>query len=87
MCGKRSVIGMSQPTPAQWQALLKYASAKLGVSEQELAKAAANGGYDGVCASLSESSRQTLEGLVGDPAALQSLLASPQMQELLRRFS
>lgn len=78
---------MSQPSPAQWQALLKYASAKLGVSEAELAEAAANGGYDGVCASLSEPSRKTLESLVGDPAAAKALLSSPQIQELLRRLS
>jgi len=78
---------MSQPTPEQWQALLKYASAKLGVSERELADAAVSGGYDGVRASLSESSRKTLESIAGDPARLQALLSSPQVREMLKRLS
>ena len=78
---------MSQPNPEQWKALLKYASAKLGVSEQELASAAANGGYEGVRASLSESSKKTLESLAGDPARMEALLSSPQVKELLRRLS
>ena len=78
---------MSQPNPEQWQALLRYASAKLGVSEQELASAAANGGYGGLRDSLSESSRQTLDMLAGDPDKIEALFASPAVREMLKRFS
>ncbi len=78
---------MSQPTPAQMNALLQYASAKLGIPPEQLAATAANGGYEGLAASLSDNSRRTLESLVGDPSQLQALLSSPQVQELLRRFS
>lgn len=78
---------MSQPNPEQWQALLRYASAKFGVSEQELVSAAANGGYDGLRESLSESSRQTLDMLAGDPDKIEALFASPTVREMLKRFS
>lgn len=78
---------MSQPTPAQINAILQYASARLGVPAEQLAATVANGGYEGLTSSLSDSSRRTLESMLGDPAQLQSLLASEQVQELLRRFS
>lgn len=77
---------MSQPTPAQMQALLQYASQKLGVPPEQLAAAARTNGYEGLSASLSDSSRRTLESLVGDPQKLQALLSSPQVQELLKRL-
>lgn len=77
---------MSQPTPAQMQALLQYASQKLGVPPEKLAAMAKTGGYEGLSSSLSDSSRRTLESLVGDPKKLQALLSSPQIQELLKRL-
>ncbi len=78
---------MSQPTPAQMNALLQFASAKLGVPADQLAATVARGGYEELTASLSDNSRRTLEALVGDPSQMQALLNSPQVQELLRRFS
>lgn len=77
---------MNQPTPAQMQALLQYASQKLGVPPEKLAAAARTNGYEGLSSSLSDSSRRTLESLVGDPEKLQVLLSSPQIQELLKRL-
>lgn len=78
---------MSQPTPAQIQALLQYASQKLGVSPEQLSSTVAAGGYEGLTSSLSDSSRRTLESLAGDPAQLQALLNSPQVRQLLARFT
>ncbi len=78
---------MSQPTPAQLQALLQYASAKLGIPPEQLAATAAKGGYEGLVSSLSDSSRRTLESLAGNPSQLQALLRSPQVRELLERLS
>ncbi len=78
---------MNNPTPAQLSALLQYASQKLGIPAEQLAKTVSNGGYDELSSSLSESSRKTLESLVGDPQKAQALLSSPQIQEFLRRFS
>ncbi len=77
---------MSQPTPAQMQALLQFASQKLGMPPEQLAAIAKNGGYEGLSSSLSDSSRRTLENLVGDPTKLQALLDSPQVRELLKRL-
>ena len=77
---------MSQPTPAQMQALLQYASQKLGVPPEQLAAAAKTGGYEGLTSSLSDNGRRTLESLVGDPQKLQALLDSPQIRDLLNRL-
>lgn len=77
---------MSQPTKEQMNALLQYASKKLGVPADQLAQAAATGGYDGLTASLSDNSRRTLQALVGDPEKAKALLATPAMQEWLKRF-
>ena len=77
---------MSQPTPAQMQALLQYASQKLGIPPEQLAAAAKTGGYEGLTASLSDDGRRTLESLVGDPQKWQALLSSPQVRDLLKRF-
>lgn len=78
---------MSQPTPAQMKALLQYASAKLGIPPEQLAATAASGGYEALTASLSDSSRRTLESLTGDPSQLQALLRSPQIRQLLEQLS
>lgn len=78
---------MNQPTPEQMQALLRYASAKLGIPAEQLAATVADGGYERLTSSLSQSSRRTLESLTGDPSQLQALLQSPQVRELLTRLS
>ncbi|MBQ3094648.1 MAG: hypothetical protein IJC52_05685 [Clostridia bacterium] len=77
---------MQQPSKAQLEALLQYASMRLGVPAEKLASAAADGGYNGLVSSLSENSRRTLESLLGDPRQLEALLASPQVRELLKRL-
>ena len=77
---------MSQPTPEQMQALLQYASQKLGIPPAQLADAVRRNGGEGLAASLSPSSRHTLEQLAGDPSQLQALLNSPQVRQLLARL-
>ena len=77
---------MNQPSPEQMQALLHYASQKLGVPPDQLAAIAKSGGYEGLASSLSDSSRRTLENLAGDPQKLQALLSSPQIRELLKQL-
>ena len=78
---------MNQLTPAQMNALLQYASAKLGVPPEQLATAASNGGYEGLLSSLSAESRRTLQAMLGNPTQLQALLQSEQVRQLLSRFS
>lgn len=78
---------MNQPTPEQLSALLQYASARLGVSAEQLASTVTKGGYEGLASSLSDADRRSLERLVGDPQKAQAFLNSPQVQALLKRFS
>ena len=78
---------MNQPCSAQMQALLQYASQKLGVSPEQLAATVSNGGYESLVSSLSDNSRHTLESLTNDPSQLQALLASEQVKKLLARLS
>lgn len=77
---------MSQPTPAQMQALLQFAAQKLGTSPEQLAATVSQKGYDGLISSLSPSSRQALESLVSDKAKAEALLSSPQVQAFLKRY-
>lgn len=77
---------MSQPTPAQMQALLEYASKRLGLSPEQLARTVSDGGYQTLSASLSEDSRRKLEALAGDPQKAEALLSSPAVQAFLKRF-
>ena len=77
---------MSQPTPAQMQALLQFAAQKLGTSPEQLASTVAKNGYDGLVSSLSENSRRTLATLVSDKAKAEALLSSPQVQAFLKRY-
>ena len=78
---------MNQPTPAQLNALLQYASKKLGVPPEQLAKTVANGGAEALSSSLSEDSRKTLMSLVGDPQKTQALLNSPAVRRYLAQFT
>ncbi len=77
---------MSQPTKEQLEALVGYASKRLGVPPAQLVDSVANGGYEGLVSSLSASGQKTLRELTGDPEKAKTLLASPQVQELLRRM-
>lgn len=77
---------MSQPTPAQLNALLQYAAARLGTTPEALAATVSNGGYDGLVARLSPDNRRALESLLGDPQRAQAFLQHPQVQEFLRHY-
>ncbi len=78
---------MNQPTPAQLNALLQYASQKLGVPPEQLARTVANGGAEALTSSLSEDSKKTLASLVGDPKKAEALLNSPAVRRYLAQFT
>ena len=73
-------MGNTQLTPQQLEALLKFASSKLGISQEQLARTVQSGNLDEL--GLSPDSTRKLNGMMGgnDP---QSLLQSPQVQALL----
>ncbi len=73
---------MANLTPQQLSALLQFASAKLGVSEQELAKTVQTG--DTSHLGLSPEAKRKFEGMLGsDP---ETLLQSPQVKNLLQNL-
>ena len=79
---------MNQPslTPAQMNAVLQYASARLGVPPEQLAKMVSSGGYEGLASSLSPENQEKLRSLVGDRAKAEAMLNSPQLRQLLSQF-
>lgn len=76
-------MGNTQLTPQQLEALLKFASSKLGISQEQLARTVQSGNLDEL--GLSPDSTRKLNGMMGgsDP---QSLLQSPQVQALLSQL-
>lgn len=77
---------MSQsPTPAQLQALLQYASKRLGTTPDHLMKTVSEGGLESLAKSLSPSDAAKLQNLVKDKAQAEQLLNSPAARQLLER--
>ncbi len=73
---------MANLTPQQLSALLQFASAKLGVSEEELAKTVQTG--DTSHLGLSPEAQRKFEGMLGgNPDAL---LQSPQVKAMLENL-
>ncbi len=71
-------------TPEQLEALLNFASQKLGVSPQQLARTVQTGDSSGL--GLSEDKARKLDGFLNDRGALERLVRSPQAQELLNQL-
>ena len=74
----------TQLTPAQMEALLRFAADKLGVSEQQLARTVQTG--DTSHLGLSPENNRKLEGLMNNNQSLETLLRSPQTAALLERL-
>lgn len=70
-------------TPEQLQALLKYASKKLGTTPEQLAKTVQTGGSDSLASRLSPADAARFQAVVGDKAKLEQMLRSPQAQQLI----
>lgn len=77
-------MGNTQLTPKQLEALLTFASAKLGVSKEQLARTVQSGNIDEL--GLSPENNRKLEGLIGSKDNAQSLLQSPQVQSMLSQL-
>jgi hypothetical protein len=71
----------NQLTPDQLQALLTFASKKLGIPEQQLAKTVQTGQTDHL--GLSEENQQKLNSVLGDKAQAEKLMSSPAVQSIL----
>jgi len=65
--------------------LFDLASKRLGVSRDQL-KDAANKDGGKLLESLSESDREKVANVLGDPEKTRQILSSPKAQELLKKF-
>lgn len=79
-------MGNVNLTPDQLQALLQYASKRLGTTPENLARTVQAGGLEGISKNLSPSESAKLNALVGDKQQAQELLNSPEIQSFLQRF-
>lgn len=73
-------------TPEQMQALLGFAAARLGCTPQALASTLQEGGLASLQQKLSPQEDSLVRQLLGDRAAAEAFLASPDVQALLSRI-
>ncbi|MBQ3259260.1 MAG: hypothetical protein IJO75_03750 [Clostridia bacterium] len=78
---------MSQITPDQLQALLGYASKRLGMTPEQLARTVQNGGLSALSDRAGAQNAQKINELAGDPARLQQLINSPEVQAFLSKLT
>ena len=77
-------MGESALTPQQLEALLSFASKKLGVSQEQLARSIQSGNVADL--GLSAENSRKLEGLLGDRKATENRIRSPQAQAVLEQL-
>ncbi len=73
-------------TPDQLQALLQYASKRLGTTPEQLAKTVQTGGVEGLQNRLSPEHLAKLQALMNDKEKTQQLINSPKMQQLIQQI-
>lgn len=78
---------MSQITPEQLQAVIQYASKRLGMTPEQLAATVQSGGVSALAARAGRENVQKLNALAGDPAKLNQLIASPEVQAFLSKLT
>ena len=71
---------------AQQEQLWKIASEKLGKSPEQIKRQAESGKLDQLTKNLSPDQTQKLSQLLKDPKAMEQLMQSQQVQQLLRRL-
>ena len=77
---------MDRITPDQLQALLAYASKRLGMTPEQFAQTVQNGGI-GAVSNKAGIDTEKLNHLAGDPAKLQQLISSPEVQAFLSKLT
>lgn len=77
---------MSQITPDQLQALLAYASQRLGMTPEQLQRTVQNGGLSSLANKVGGDSAARIAALAGDRQKAEQLLQSEQAQALLKQL-
>lgn len=78
---------MSQITPDQLQALLGYASKRLGMTPEQLAQTVQNGGLSSLSNRAGVGNIQKFSELANDPQRLQQLINTPEVQAFLSKLT
>lgn len=73
-------------TPDQLQALLQYASKRLGTTPEQLAKTVQSGGVENLQNSLSPENAAKLQSLMNNKEKAQQLMNSPKIQQLIQQI-
>ena len=74
-------------TPEQLQALVQFASKKLGTTPENLARTVKDGGIGSLTDRLSPADAAKLKAVAGDSDQINQLLATPQVQALIDQLS
>jgi hypothetical protein len=75
-----------KPTSDQIQALLKYASKKLGVTPEELKKTLEGDAARKMVSKLSSDDAAKFQEVVGNKDKMEKMLQSPQAKQLIEKF-
>lgn len=76
----------ANPTPDQLNALLRFASQRLGTTPEQLAKTVQTGGTGSISSQLPPDKAAKFQSIANDPAKMQELLNSPQAQMLIQQL-
>ena len=79
-------MGENKFTPEQLQALLQYASKRLGTTPEKLAQTVQSGGLSALSASLSPGDAAKLDAAVSDKKQAEQLLNSAEAQQLIQKI-
>lgn len=77
---------MSQITPDQLQALIAYASRRLGMTPEQLQRTVQEGGLSSLADKVGGDSASQIASLAGDRQKAEQLLNSPQAQAILKQL-
>ncbi|HJD24518.1 MAG TPA: hypothetical protein H9694_10320 [Firmicutes bacterium] len=77
---------MNPLTPDQLNALLQFASKRLGTTPEQLAKTVQTGGPGSIASKLPPEKAAQFSSLAGDQAKMQELLSSPQVQKRIEQL-
>ncbi|HIW74128.1 MAG TPA: hypothetical protein H9684_07365 [Firmicutes bacterium] len=78
--------GAAGLTPDQLNALLQFASKRLGTTPEQLAKTVQAGGSDSLASKLPPDKAAKFASISGDQAKMQELLNSPQARQLIQQL-
>lgn len=76
----------SSLTPDQMQALLQYASKRLGTTPEKLAATMQTGGLAGLSPDLGAADTQKIQDVLHDKSKTEQILQSPEAQDLIRKI-